>query len=457
MGGQMRINLRSVTDFKQSDLYRARIHQLIPGGCHTYSKGDDQFPLLSPAAISRGLGCKVWDLDGNEYLDCSMGLTSVSLGHAYPPVIEKVRQALELGVNFQRPASIELEMAESFLSRLPGHEMIKFAKNGSTATTAAIKIARAVTGRNVVAFPGNHPFYSYDDWFISKTPCNLGIPRVTESLSATFEGCSISSLEKLFSESGEDIACVITEPARPTCGPTCACGGKPEEFIRKAIALCESKGALLVLDEMITGYKAGFPGFMSRYGLIPHLATWGKSIGNGFSFCAITGKREFMEIGGINRPGKEKLFLISSTHGGEVHSIAAALETARRYQSDGVLEHLHSLSSSYTQRFRSAVREEGLANWIEVYPCEWVPATTFKRMDGSECSAMRTLFMQEMIARGVLFQGVFSPCFSHQEADLDYFETAAREALRVYKAALTDGPQGFLIGEPSKPVFRKFL
>ncbi len=226
-----------ITNFEKSNAYRARIHDLIPGGAHTYSKGDDQFPERSPAAIVSGKGAHVVDLDGNEYLDCSMGLTSVSLGHAYAPVVERVKAELDRGVNFQRPSVLELQTAEAFLALLPHHDMIKFAKNGSTATTAAVKLARAKTGRKLVAFPGNHPFYSYDDWFIGKTPANKGVPGEISQLSVTFTGCDIASLEALFAAHPGEIACVITEPERSACRQGCPCGGDPAAFLRKAIAL----------------------------------------------------------------------------------------------------------------------------------------------------------------------------------------------------------------------------
>ena len=184
-------------NFSQSKLYRKEIHNLIPGGAHTYSKGDDQFPQNSPAAISHGKGAYLWDIDGNKFLDCSMGLTSVSLGHAYKPVIDSVKKELSKGVNFQRPSSIEKEMAKIFLEIIPNHERIKFSKNGSTATTAAVKLARAFTGKKLIAFPHDHPFYSYDDWFIGKTSCNKGVPKDISDLTVTFQSCNISSLEKL--------------------------------------------------------------------------------------------------------------------------------------------------------------------------------------------------------------------------------------------------------------------
>src|SRR6266700_3264723 len=172
---------RTVTTFTRSDDYRARVHDFIVGGAHTYSKGDDQFPALSPAAIARGKGGRVWDLDGNEYVDCALALGAISLGHAYEPVLDAVRGQLERGAAFQRPASIELELAEEFLVLTPGMDRIKYAKNGSNVTTAAVKLARAFTGRDLVAFPGNHPFYSFDDWFIGSTAVNSGVPEDRKS------------------------------------------------------------------------------------------------------------------------------------------------------------------------------------------------------------------------------------------------------------------------------------
>ena len=202
---------------KESKKYKAEIHQLIPGGAHTYSKGDDQFPENAPAAIAYGKGAYVWDVDGNMFLDCSMGLTSVSLGHAYTPVLDAIKEELDKGVNFQRPSYIEKEMAEAFLSLLPQHDRIKFSKNGSTATTAAVKLARAHTGRKLVAFPAEHPFYSYDDWFIGKTACNKGVPEEISDLTVTFQSCNIDSLKALFDQYPNQIAAVITEPEKPHC------------------------------------------------------------------------------------------------------------------------------------------------------------------------------------------------------------------------------------------------
>ena len=449
-----------VLTYTKSGAFRSRIHHLIPGGAHTYSKGDDQFPQLAPAAIQRGKGAHVWDIDGNRFLDCSMGLTSVSLGHAYEPVLSRVREELENGVNFQRPSLLELETAEKFLSLVPGHDMIKFAKNGSTVTTAAVKLARAKTGRTLVAFPSNHPFYSYDDWFIATTPCTKGVPSETAMHSVTFNACDIGSLRALFARYPGQIACVITEPEKSTCGPNCCapdsvCGGKPAQFLRSAVELAHADGALFILDEMITGFKTALPGSITKYQIDADMATWGKGIANGFSFCALTGKRAVMELGGINRPGEEKVFLISTTHGGETHAMAAAIATIDTFQRHDVVAHNQALGQRLIEACQDEVRRHDLQAYVQVLPCPWMATFVFRNKQGQPDAGYRTLFLQEMIRRGVLFQGVFVPCFSHTPEDVADFARAFAGSLEVYQKALGQGYEAFLVGEPTKPVFRK--
>ena len=344
-----------INNFKNSDEYRKKIHNLIPGGAHTYSKGDDQFPALSPAAIKYGKGGYLFDIDGNKFLDCSMGLTSVSLGHAYGPVIERVKQELDNGVNFMRPSYLEMEMAETFLSLVPQHDMIKFAKNGSIVTTAAVKLARAFTGRKLIAFPHDHPFYSYDDWFIGKTACNFGVPDEISDLSVTFKSNDLNSLKELFDKYPGQIACVITEPERSIDQ-----GVNAGEYLQQAIDLAHKEGALFIIDEMITGFKTDFPGSIKKYNLKPDMATWGKGIANGFSFCALTGTKEIMELGGIRNKGKEKVFLISTTHGGETNSIAAGLATIKEFKTKKVIENNQKLGEYFVSEVNKVPLERSL-------------------------------------------------------------------------------------------------
>ena len=440
---------------EKSKAYQVAIHELIPGGAHTYSKGDDQFPENAPAAISHGKGAYVWDVDGNKFLDCSMGLTSVSLGHAYAPVLDAIKEELDKGVNFQRPSYIEKEMAETFLSLIPQHDRIKFSKNGSTATTAAVKLARAHTARKLVAFPADHPFYSYDDWFIGKTACNKGAPEEISNLSVTFQSCNIDSLKALFEQYPNQIAAVITEPEKPHCA-NCSCSISSKEYLHEAIELTQKNGSVFILDEMVTGFKIDFPGAISKYNLKPDLATWGKGIANGFSFCALTGKKEIMDLGGILEEGKEKVFLISTTHGGETNAIRAGIKTIQEFKDKDVIGHIHSIGDELIKKLNALIEENQVEGFIELIPSPWMPAFIFKNKGREICNGHRTYFMQEMIKENILFQGIIIPSLSFTSVEVNRFIKGFESCIKKYKTVLSDGYQDHLNGVPTKAVFRKF-
>ncbi len=440
---------RTITNFARSDAYRAEVHRFIVGGAHTYSKGDDQFPSLAPAAIARGKNGHVWDLDGNEYIDCALGLGAVSLGHAYEPVLAAVREQLELGAAFQRPASIELDLAEEFLSLTPGMDRIKFAKNGSNVTTAAVKLARAFTGRDLVAFPGNHSFYSFDDWFIGSTTVHAGVPDGIRTFSLTYDSTRPETLQALFDDYPDRIACVITEPEEVLYS-------SPEP-LREVEKITKAGGAVFIVDEMVTGFRAGLPGAYPGQSLHPDLVTWGKAIGNGFSFCALTGRAEIMELGGIRQTEKPRVFLLSSTHGGEAHTLAAALAVIQEYCKHDVIARQHKLVARVAAGMRAHIAARGLADVIEVHASPWRVVLVFKDSENKVCSRLRTLMLQEMIGRGVLFQGVFLPCFAHTDGDIAHVLDAFDQACEIYRHALSHGVDGLLVGLATRPVFRKFV
>ncbi len=446
MDGTNVIPPRTITNFAQSDAYRAEIHGLVVGGAHTYSKGDDQFPALSPAAIARGAGGRVWDLDGNSYVDCGLGLGAVSLGHAWRPVIDAVHEAIENGAAFQRPAAVERDLACELLAMMPGMERVKFAKNGSNVTTAAVKLARAFTGRDLVAFPGNHPFYSFDDWFIGSTAVANGVPDEFRALSRTYQSGDPDSLAALFRAEPGRIACVITEPedAIPN----------PPEAIRAVERIAKENGAVFILDEMVTGLRAGIPGAYTGLGLSPDLTTWGKAIGNGFSFCALAGRAEIMDLGGIKQNERPRVFLLSSTHGGEAHTLAAARAVLREYRENDVLGRHRALVSRVLDGWSRSIENRRLSGSVSLHATPWRIIVSCRDRAGEVSQAMRTLLMQEMIGRGALCQGVFLPCFAHTDEDAATVIAAFDAALSVYALALERGVEEFLVGEAAQPVFR---
>lgn len=439
---------RTITRFERSDVYRAQVHDAIAGGAHTYSKGDDQFPIRSPAAITRGKGGRVWDPDDNQYVDVALGLGSINLGHAYEPVLAAVRAQLDLGVNFQRPASIELELAQALKAVIPGAERVKFAKNGSTVTTAAVKLARAFTGRDLVAFPFNHPFYSYDDWYIGRGKAASGVPTGTMAMSLTYDSTRPDTLAALFKQHPGKIAAVITEPEELFPAPP--------EHIREVERLARKDGALFILDEMVSGFRSSFPGAYPRLGLTPDLVTWGKGAGNGFSFCALTGRADVMDLGGLKQTERPRVFLISTTHGGEAHALAAGLAVLDEYRRNDVLGHHHRLVARMAASFKATIERYGLGDAIQAFASPWRIVFVCKDDKGAVSLGHRTLLMQEMIGRGVLFQGLFLPCFAHTDSDMDQVEQAFDSSCQVYKLALKHGYERYLDGEPLRPVFRRY-
>lgn len=425
-----------------------RRHDLIPGAAHTYGKGDDQWPANAPKAILRGKGAYLFGDDGKKYLDWGMGLKTVTLGHCYSAVNKAVAQQMKLGTNFSRPSLIEFEFADLLTKILPHVEMVKFAKNGSTVTTAAVKLARAFTGRKYVALCSDHPFFSYDDWFIGTTPCNSGIPKEIKDLSLTFRYNDIKSLEKLFKEYPGQIACVILEAV--------ATEEPKDDFLKKAEKLTKANQAVFIIDEMITGFRLGLGGACQLYGLTPDLVTYGKGIANGYSMAVVGGRKEIMELGGIKHK-KPKVFLVSTTHGAETISVAAAIATIKEIKSKNVPKHLWRIGDKLKRGLELLVRKHGLEKSIEVMGLSLNMALNFRNKKGEVSSPMKTIFLQEVVKRGLMFSGYIVPSYSHGDGEIEKTLKIVDQSLVLYKKAFEDdNPEKYLLGEAVKPVFRAY-
>ena len=422
-----------------------RLNALIPGGAHTYAKGDDQYPEHLAPVISHGRGAHVWDVDGNRYVEYGSGLRSVSLGHAHPRVTEAVRRELDRGSNFVRPSLVEVEAAERFLATVPTAEMVKFAKNGSDATTAAVRLARAATGRPRVALCADHPFFSVDDWFIGTTPMSAGIPAQTTELTVSFPYGDLPATEELLTRYGDEIACVILEPATHTEPAPGYLAGLRE--------LADRHGCVLVFDEMITGFRWSEAGAQGLYGVVPDLSTFGKALGNGFAVSALAGRRDLMEQGGLRHSG-DRVFLLSTTHGAETHALAAAMAVQTTYAREGVTTRLHTLGAKLAAGVREAAAGMGVADHVVVRgrDSNLVYATLDER--GRPSQEYRTLFLRQLLAGGVLAPS-FVVSAALDDADIDHTVEAVAGACAVYRKALDAGdPTPWLGGRPVKPVFR---
>jgi len=432
-------------DFTRSRAANKRLHDMVPGGAHTYAKGEDQYPEGMAPVISHGRGAHVWDVDGNEFIEYGSGLRSVSLGHAHPRVTAAVQEQLSRGSNFVRPAALELEAAAKFLATVPTAEMVKFAKNGSDVTTAAVRLARAATGRRLVAICRDQPFFSTDDWFIGTTGMPAGIPSETTDLTVTFPYGDLAAVENLFAE--HEIACLILEPATQA--------DPPAGYLEGLRDLCTRHGVVLVFDEMITGFRWSETGAQGLFGVTPDLSTFGKALGNGFAVSALAGRRELMELGGL-RDSRERVFLLSTTHGAETHSLAAAMAVMDTYVEEGIAAQLQAIGDRLAAGVRAVAADAGVADHVVVRgrACNLVFATLDNA--GKPSQKFRTLFLRQLVTGGVLGPSfVVSSALSEQ--DIERTVEVVAQACVVYRQALDAGdPTAWLGGRPVKPVFRRF-
>ena len=427
--------------------YHQRAQQFIPGGAHTYSKGDDQFPANAPAVIERGNGCLVWDGDGNQFTDFALSLGTVVLGHAYEPVLEAVRHELAKGVNFVRPSPLEGELAELLCDIIPCAEMVKLAKHGSDATTGAIKLARAYTGREHIVRCSADPFNAVHDWFIGSTVVDRGVPECVKNLTHQFEYNNLASLQALFSQYPAQIACVIFEPIsfiEPAVG-----------FLQAVKDLCEANGAILIFDEVVSGFRFAIGGAQQYCGVTPHLAAFGKAMANGFSVSALAGRKDIMSLAGINHD-TERVFLLSTTHGGETHSIAAALATIRIIEQQQVIKHFWQVGQSLKRGILQAADAAGISQYVSVGGYDCKPSFALLNQQGHACMQLRTLFLQETIKRGVLMPYIV-PCYSHTDTIIEQSLHQLYDSFVVMAHAIKQHTVAeSIVGDIVKPVFRKY-
>jgi glutamate-1-semialdehyde 2,1-aminomutase len=428
--------------------FSARAHRVIPGGAHTYSKGDDQLPANAPEAFVRGKGARVWDLEGREFVDWGMGINNVLIGHAEDVIDEAAIAALRSGQNLSRPGPLEVEAAEVVTSLFRGMAMAKFAKNGSDVNDAAIRLARAVTGRALVAYDGDAPFISIHDWFIGNTVMNSGVPETAPALAVPFRYNDVSSVERVFAEHGARLAAVILEPCRET---------RPRPgFLETLRALCDRHGTLLIFDEMVTAFRYSLHGAESIVGVRPDLMTIGKGMANGYALSALVGRREYMERGGLEH-AQPRCFLLSTTNGAERSALAAGLATIAFHREHGVSAHLARVGERLMQGLGEAARRHGVADHLSMasdFPCR--PALRCLGPDGAPSAEYRSLFLQETLGRSV-FMPWICPSYRHGESEIAQTLEALDGAAAVYARAIEQrSVSGLLEGRPVKPVFRRF-
>lgn len=426
----------------KSEEFWKRACKVTPAGTQCYSHGPTQFVGgVSPKFIVRGKGCTVWDVDGNEYLDLTSGGYPSILGYCYEPVNEAVRKQMECGTLFPMMHPLEVEVAEQIIETIPCAQVVRFAKNGSDVTAMAVRAARSFTKREKIACCGYHGIH---DWYISTTTRNDGIPKFNSLLTHTFDYNNIESLKKIFDDNPGQVAGVIMEAVQLT---------PPKDgFLEKVKKLAHDNGALLIFDEVITGFRFAMGGAQEYFGVVPDLACFGKSMSNGYPLSALTGREDIMRV-------FEKNTFFSSTYGGETTTLAAGKATINELRDKKVHPFLWQQGEKLKDGFNKIVREWGMQDHVD---CIGYPAwsvLSFKTTKEGTSFEKKSMFQQEGMKRGLLTGCYHGPGWAHKDEFINKALEIYNESMKVFAQNMEKIKQGenilkFVEGDLVKPVFR---
>jgi len=426
---------------EKSTEYMERAKKTLPGYSSCYSRAPLSYARgVYPAYIKSGKGCILEDVDGNEYLDTTMGLCPVILGYSHPVTLQAMEKHKNHGPLFTLPHYFEVELSEKLVELIPCAEMARFGKNGADATSAAVRVSREFTGRDHIAMCGYHGWH---DWYIVTTDQNGGVPTTIENYSHKFQYNSIESLEKIFSEQKDKIACVIMEAMSiefPKKG-----------FLEQVKKLAKENGAILIFDEIVTGFRWDIGGAQSYFDVTPDMATFSKAMANGFPISAVTGPKEIMEHFGIGKA------FWSTTYGNESFSMGIALDTLNFIEKEKVIPTIWAQGKKLYEGFDKISKANGLEKYMF---CNGAPprhVQVFKNLNKEPDLAVKTLFQQECVNRGVITLGCHNVSLAHTDEMVDRILNVYDEVLsvigKIYSAG--DDVKKHLTGPPAEPVFKR--
>lgn len=421
----------------KSQEWAARSRKVLPSIAQTFSKGPSQYVQgASPIFLQRGQGCRVWDVDGNEYIDYVQGLLPNILGYAHPEVNAAFTKQLAEGHSFSLPHPLEVELAERLTRLIPCAEMVKFAKNGSDATAAAVRVARAFTGRDRVACCGYH---GWQDWYIGSTTRNRGVPPAVRELTHPFPYNDPAKLDETLAAHPGQFAAVILEPVNftpPVAG-----------YLQAVTEIARKHGALLIFDEICSGFHFGLGGAQKKFGVTPDLACFGKAMGNGFPIAAVCGRADVMAV-------FDEIF-VSFTFAGEVASMAAAMKVLDILEQTDALTRMEAAGRQIQDGFNSLAKFAGLSDRLACIGYPVWSLMKFKDAAGKDCLLTRSLFQQEAVKRGILHLVTHNLTAAHDLVAMDQTLIAYAGVMKTLAGWLADpDPTQFLDGPVIQPVFR---
>jgi glutamate-1-semialdehyde aminotransferase len=422
--------------FPRSAELLERALKRIPTGSQTFSKSHIQFPRdASPLFLARGEGGRVWDVDGNEYIDLICGLLPVVLGYRDPDVDAAIRDQLDSGISFSLATDLEIGLAERLGAIVPCAEMVRFGKNGSDATSAAVRLARAATGRDHIVICGYHGWH---DWYVGATVRSRGVPEAVRDLTIRIPYGDLDAFRRVLADHPGDIAGIIMEPMNMV--------EPPAGYLGEMRDLAHAHGALFIFDEVITGFRYALGGAQELFGVTPDLAALGKGLGNGMPISALVGREEYMRL-------LEEVF-VSGTFGGEALSLAAGIAVVDKMRREPVIERLWTSGARLADAVSALVKENALQDTIRLAgkPC-WTVLDIRPHANAAP-EEIKAFLVTRGFRHGVLANGSHNICYAHTEADIDACIDAYRAILPELAALLRAGRLREDLGcEPVHPVF----
>ena len=428
-----------MSNYKKSDELLKRAVKVTPLGAQTYSKSYRYYCQGdSPTFIDRGDGCYLYDVDGNKFIDFVCALGPITIGYNNKEINDAIKEQLDKGISFSLQAEVEVDLAEKITEIIPCAEMVRFVKNGGDATTAAIRLSRAFTGRDIVALSGYHGMH---DWSIGSTENNRGIPADVSNLSKTFEYNNIDSLKELLDEYPNQIAAVILEPIQAN--------GPKDDFLQKVKELTHENSAVLIFDEVVSGFRYALGGASELYDVVPDMAAFGKGMGNGLAISAVAGKKEIMEL-------IEEGIFVSTTFGGEALSMVGSMTALKILEKPGAYDYIWKLGTMLKEGLESLIEQYELEDVILVSGLPPHCGVEFEDVGSLDYLDINSIYSQAMIHNGVITVGINNINLSHTEKEIEVFLTAAEEAMvNIKKAIEQDSTEGILIGKKVDPVFKR--
>ena len=423
--------------FIKSNQMLKKVSKDIPLASQTFSKSYLQYVGgVSPLFVERAKGSYIWDVDGNEYIDMICALLPIILGYQYKKIDDAIRSQLKKGIIFSLPSPLEYELAQLLIKHIPCAQMVRFGKNGSDATTGAVRLARACTGREHIAACGYHGWH---DWYIGSTTRNLGVPKSTQKLTHKFKYNNIESLEKIFKQNKGKVSAVIMEPMNYI---------EPEKgFLESVKKVAHKNGALLIFDEVVTGFRWSLGGAQKYFNVTPDLAAFGKSMANGMPISALVGKRKYMK--------KVDDIFYSFTQGGEALSISAAIATIKEIEQKKVIEYIWKLGEYLKQETQKIISKNELDGIIKIQgkPCWHI--LSFSNTKKYSDLEIKSYLQQEIIQKGFLWYAQHNISFSHTKKDIDELLQAYENIFPKLKKHIKSGAlKKSIKGKPITNIFK---